>query len=94
MRIVTIELDDVLYAELEAAARAIQSKGFGPAQFAEECVESVLASRRLPRFTRLESRPRMTDEDVRDPLEYRVHLPEMRAHLLGQGPFNPGIRST
>lgn len=72
MPCITIHLSDEMHAELEAAARAACGPKFGPEQFAEECVESVLASRRLPRFTRPQSRPRVLDDE---PLEYRVCVP-------------------
>ena len=77
MPTITIALSDEMHEELISAARATRGQGFGPAQFAEEAVESVLASRRLPRFTRPESRPRVRDEEL---TEYRLCLPEIAVH--------------
>jgi hypothetical protein len=46
---VTIKLSDEMYAELESAAADVHELGFTPERWAEEAVESALASRRLPR---------------------------------------------
>lgn len=57
MRNLTISLTDELYRELEIAA-AVTSREDGPHKiltaqaFAKECVESVLAERRLDRIDR------------------------------------------
>jgi hypothetical protein len=49
MRAVTINLPDALFAELETASSNVHEFGFTPERFAQEAVESALASRRLPR---------------------------------------------
>jgi hypothetical protein len=51
---IVIELSDTMYEELQSAASATVAgeSSHSPAGFAAECVESVLASRRLPRFER------------------------------------------
>lgn len=43
---ITIELSTELYQELQSAVA--EADGMGPATWAAECVESTLASRRLP----------------------------------------------
>jgi hypothetical protein len=49
MQRVTITLNDELFAELQRASEDMLEIGFGPERFATEAVESVLATRRLPR---------------------------------------------
>lgn len=46
---VTIELHEDLYAELEAVSAEQSELGFTPARWAQEAVEVMLATRRLPR---------------------------------------------
>jgi hypothetical protein len=72
MRALTIHLNEELYAELEEASAPHREMTFGPAEWAQEAVESALATRRLPRFTKPQSRPRRRVEDS----GYRVMLPE------------------
>ena len=55
MRAIAIRLPDALYQELERAAREaskMDEPGFycSPEDFAKECVEAVLAERRLERI--------------------------------------------
>ena len=47
MRKVTIALPDVLYAELQEMATAIDEYGYGPAHWAGDLIASELAARRL-----------------------------------------------
>jgi len=75
MPTVVVTLNEVLFEELEQAARSAREHGFGPAEFATEAVESVLASRRLPRVTRGKVGARITVAEP-EPITHRVLLPE------------------
>jgi hypothetical protein len=48
MRQITLTLPDALYTELEAASASVREHGFTPETWAQEAVESALATRRLP----------------------------------------------
>jgi hypothetical protein len=48
---ITFDLSDGFYAELRAASAEALEIGFRPEDWAQECVQSALASRRLPRVT-------------------------------------------
>ena len=86
MRSVTIHLDDELFRELETAAAETSKRHFPPEAWAAEAVESVLASRRLPRFTKAESRPQMTrnDHEPHALVEHRVVLPALQVARILQ----------
>ena len=85
MQRVTIELSDVLYAELQSVLdTSIHQSGYGPADFAQEVVENELASRRLrtttpaaygARVPRLASTPVAEPE----PKEYAIAWPQKAA---------------
>ena len=47
---ITIFLPDEMHAELKAVSAEINEMGFGPDKWAQECIESALATRRLPRM--------------------------------------------
>lgn len=47
---ITIFLPDEMHAELKAVSAEVAEMGFGPDKWAQECIESALASRRLPRM--------------------------------------------
>lgn len=81
MRAVTIVLPDALYAELETASSKARELGFGPQAWAQEAVESALASRRLPSVAvgRCGARVFTAVEDP-EPEAYRVHFPEAVTH--------------
>jgi hypothetical protein len=49
VRKITLVLSDALYAELETASAGARELGFGPETWAQEAVESALATRRLPK---------------------------------------------
>jgi hypothetical protein len=49
MRKITLCLPDALYEELETAAAGARELGFGPERWAQEVLESELATRRLPK---------------------------------------------
>jgi hypothetical protein len=49
MRRITLVLPEELFSELQSASTDIHEQGFTPERWAQEAVESVLASRRLPR---------------------------------------------
>jgi hypothetical protein len=49
MRKITLVLSDALYAELETASAGARELGFGPEKWAQEVLESALATRRLPK---------------------------------------------
>jgi hypothetical protein len=49
MRNITIALPEELFSELQSASADIHEQGFTPERWAQEAVESVLATRRLPR---------------------------------------------
>lgn len=49
MRYLKISLQETMFQELEQAAGEIHEMGYGPEMFASECIESVLASRRISR---------------------------------------------
>jgi hypothetical protein len=65
-------LEDALASELEHAAKNCQ---LSPKAFAAECVESVLASRRLPAVPagRNGARVLQSAERVQEPLEMPLH---------------------
>ena len=48
MRRVTIKLPDILYNELRAISDCTREHGYTPELWAQEAVESALATRRLP----------------------------------------------
>ena len=48
MRQIVIALPDTLFTELQAASAGSRECGFTPAMWAQEAVESALATRRLP----------------------------------------------
>lgn len=50
MKQITITLHDEMYAELEDVSAGCRELGFSPAKWAQEAVEAVLATRRLPRM--------------------------------------------
>ena len=82
MQRVTIELSDVLYAELQSVLdTSIHQSGYGPADFAQEVVENELASRRLRTTTPGRYGPRIATpvEGVEEPEPYRVAWPESRS---------------
>jgi hypothetical protein len=56
MKKLTIELPDGLYAELVTASAEAHEPGFRAKHWAQECVQSALASRRLPRVTQRDVR--------------------------------------
>jgi hypothetical protein len=70
MKALTIHLQDELYAELVEVSAPHREMTFGPEQWAQEAVESALAVRRLPRFTKPQSRPRHRELET-----YSVLLP-------------------
>lgn len=76
MREVVLSLSDGMFAELEAVAGRVHEMGFGPEQWATEAVESVLASRRLPRVTPGTLGGRVKGFVLEDPAPYPVHLPQ------------------
>jgi hypothetical protein len=90
---VTISLRDELFNELVRASReASADLTFSPQQFAAECVESILASRRLPRMAQSRFGPYRrrdasetgtgtaeSDSDWEFPEPYPLHL-----NLVGQ----------
>jgi len=47
---ITIDLADELFRELSTAASEVTEMGYSPTRWATESVESVLATRRLPRL--------------------------------------------
>jgi predicted transcriptional regulator len=47
MQRVTLNLSDEMYAELQSVASSVHVLGFTPEKWAEEAIESVLATRRL-----------------------------------------------
>jgi hypothetical protein len=49
LRKIIIALPEELFSELQAASADIHEMGFTPERWAQEAVESVLATRRLPR---------------------------------------------
>jgi hypothetical protein len=75
MKTLTIELPDLLYAELETASAEAHETRFRAEDWAQECVQSALAARRLPRVTAAARGARArTDE----PESFTLHLPEAR----------------
>ena len=88
MRQVILNLPDALYLELEVVSAAVREHGYGPASWAQEAVESVLATRRLPGVTAGRCGPRITAPEVAEvedaELEgYPVHWPEGAARWRG-----------
>jgi hypothetical protein len=77
MRRLTIVLPDALYEELESVA-AGHEMTFGPETWAQEAVESALATRRLPNVAPAKHGPQRRREfEVEDlePEPYPVHFP-------------------
>jgi hypothetical protein len=78
MRTITIALNDGLFDELQRAADRLNEPNFSAADFATEAIESVLASRRLPRVAPGRNGARITTEPAT--VTHRVLLPE-RSHI-------------
>lgn len=78
MQRIVITLADELYAELEAASAKVSELGFKPETWAQEAVESALASRRLAYVQPSSHRAfRHGVNDADTELEgYPVHWPE------------------
>ncbi len=77
MRQITLTLPDALFTELEAASAGVREHGFTPETWAQEAVESALATRRLPKVPLGSHGPhaRRIEEDA-EPECYPVHCPE------------------
>jgi hypothetical protein len=71
----SLMLPDELYRELIDSCR---ERSCSPKQFAAESVESVLASRRLPRVTPAAQGARIGTPEIEDlePVGYPVHYPD------------------
>ena len=78
MRQITLTLPDALYTELEAASASVREHGFTPETWAQEAVESALATRRLPSVPVGGHGPhkRRAVEADAEPECYPVHFPE------------------
>ncbi len=66
MKRIEISLDGPMFQELQAASR---ENGLSPHSWACEAIESVLATRRLPRVVPSASRPRMAETMMRSRAE-------------------------
>ena len=72
MKSITIKLAEGLFEELEVAARGeFRDSELSPATWAQECVESALAMRRLPQHPHLDSLVRSRE------VRHRVARPEV-----------------
>jgi hypothetical protein len=83
MRQITLTLPDALYTELEAASASVREHGFTPETWAQEAVESALATRRLPSVQLGSHGPhaRRAIEEEAEPECYPVRFPEERESL-------------
>jgi hypothetical protein len=69
-------LPDALYTELEAASASVREHGFTPESWAQEAVESALATRRLPKVPLGSHGARLKDETEPSGENYHVLWPE------------------
>jgi hypothetical protein len=83
MRQITIHLQEELYNELEAASAVVRELGFGPEAWAQEAIESALASRRLPRVPVGSHGPRIgeAESDEAEPKCYPLHFKHFRRNI-------------
>ena len=87
MRRIEIVLSEKLYRELEAAVAEVD--GMGVSTWAAECVESVMASRRLPHVIPTRRGPRVVETMT----DFQPQRSELRAMRAAEIPSNYDLDS-